>query len=163
MGTVSNLNSATHNSGLAALRYLNCELFSVCIFIRIQSPLGGKSLGINYHYKPANYLLDTKGNEGKNTAPTGDEATQSHYHVVFGSERRGTVSLGETSDKIVALTSVGANRKWIKELDGTPVIDYIDGTKKQLHPCSRRGLCDFDTGRCECFFGYMGNSCHVRT
>lgn len=114
-------------------------------------------MSLNYHYKPAHYLLK----EGK-TAPTGDVADLANYDVVFGTERRGTDKT-TTPLQIVTLTSVGADRKWIRLLDGDPVIGYKEGTKDDLYACSRRGLCDYDTGKCECFFGYMGHSCHTRT
>jgi len=153
----SGLAAAGQDSGKAAAKYLDCSLWSVCIFIRIPTPIGSKKLGLNYHYKPASYLL-----KATKTAPTGTEAKIADYDIVYGAEQRGTDKT-KTAPKIVTLTSVGASRKWIRELDGDPAIDYKDGTTQHLHECSRRGLCDYDTGKCECFFGYMGNSCHVRT
>jgi len=152
------LDAANQDSGKAALSYLNCGLFNTCIFIRIQSPKGEKKLSLNYHYKPAHYLLKA----GK-TAPTGDVADLANYDVVFGTEQRGNDESKAPALKIVTLTSVGADRKWIRHLDGDPVIAYREGVKSDLHACSRRGLCDYDTGKCECFFGYMGHSCHTRT
>merc|ERR1712110_166223 len=80
------LNGAFQNSGVAAQKYLACSLWSVCIFIRIQSPIGGqKNMRINYHYKPANYLRK----EGK-SAPTADVANLEDYDIVYGAEMRGT-------------------------------------------------------------------------
>jgi len=154
----ADLDASNQDSGKAAKSYLNCDLFNTCIFIRIQSPKGEKQLTLNYHYKPAHYLLKA----GK-TAPTGDVADLANYDVVFGTEQRGNDESKAPALKIVTLTSVGADRKWVRHLDGDPVITYREGVKSDLHACSRRGLCDYDTGKCECFFGYMGHSCHTRT
>lgn len=154
--TKAKLDGAGQKPGDAAKDYLNCDLWNVCIFIRIAVPKGDKDLTLNWHYKPAHYLL-----KKDKTAPTGHEANIKHYDVVFGTEQRGTEKT--TSPKIATIKPVSADRVWIRELDGDPVIAYREGVKGDLHPCSRRGLCDHDTGKCECFFGYMGHSCHTRT
>merc|ERR1712072_1433921 len=109
-------------------------------------------MGLNYHYKPATYLKTATA-----VAPAAGEfiSLVSNYDIVYGAEQRGT---DQTAGGLVTLSSVGADRKWIRELDGDPVIEYMTGSADDLQACSRRGLCDYDTGRCECFFGYMGNS-----
>merc|ERR1719337_663090 len=58
---------------------------------------------------------------------------------------------------LVKVSQVGSDRYWHKLIDGTPIIKYNDGQK--LHDCSRRGLCDFETGKCKCFDGYSGYKC----
>jgi len=154
------LNSANQSPGKAAISYLNCGLFSVCVFIRISSPKVGKELTLNYHFKPASYLL-----KKDKAVPAAHTAKVADYDIVFGAEQRGKQWVEGTSaaPKIVTLSVVGKDRTWIRLLDGDPVITYKEGEKGDLYPCSRRGLCDFDTGKCECFFGYMGYKCQVRT
>merc|ERR1712051_537805 len=92
------------DSGEAAKLYLDCSLWSVCIFIRISSPVGNKQLKLNYHYKPASYLLKA----GK-SAPTGHEANLADYDIVYGAEQRGN-DQSSGGLKIVTLSSVGAAR-----------------------------------------------------
>ena len=43
--------------------------------------------------------------------------------------------------------------------DGTPipVAEAVKGTKENAE-CSNRGLCDYDTGLCECFPGFAGSA-----
>jgi hypothetical protein len=41
-------------------------------------------------------------------------------------------------------------------------IDGQDGTAEN-QVCSRRGLCDRKTGRCQCFDGYQGAACSIQT
>jgi hypothetical protein len=155
--TAGTLNAGGKDPGAVAAKFLDCSLWSVCIFIRIRMPKGDKQLGINYHYKPASYYLKA----GKTAPGTKNEMNIEDYDIVYGAEQRGTQNTA--SPKIVTQKSVGGDRHWIRELDGDPVITYIEGAVGKLHACSKRGLCDYDTGKCECFFGYMGNACHVRT
>merc|ERR1711881_356591 len=62
---------------------------------------------------------------------------------------------------IVTVKEVGSNRKWHKLIDGTPIIEH--NSKTPLYDCSRRGLCDWETGSCKCFDGYSGYKCQERS
>merc|ERR1712147_340706 len=62
---------------------------------------------------------------------------------------------------LVSVQQVGSDRFWHKLIDGTPIIRFHDG--QELHDCSRRGLCDFETGKCKCFDGYSGYKCQEKS
>merc|ERR1719337_658001 len=62
---------------------------------------------------------------------------------------------------LVSVEEVGSERFWHKLIDGTPIIRYK--SNQRLFDCSRRGLCDFETGKCKCFDGYSGYKCQERS
>jgi len=57
---------------------------------------------------------------------------------------------------LVTVEEVGMHRYWDVNIDGYPEKDYAGFTTDE---CSRRGLCDYETGECQCFSGYNGVSC----
>jgi len=137
----------------AAAQYGNCKLHATCIFIRLQGAKGNKKLQVNYNYKPTIYLP-----KAGVVPPTTEVAQVKDYEVLYGKQVRGTDA---TTKGLVQLSDVSVDRVYSTLVDGTPTIDFSNSAK--VYPCSRRGLCDEDTGKCECFFGFTGNSCHVRT
>jgi len=48
--------------------------------------------------------------------------------------------------------------RWIDSTDDTGYVVPTDSDAR-LHVCSKRGLCDYTTGMCNCFAGYTGAGC----
>lgn len=61
----------------------------------------------------------------------------------------------------MVVANVQSLRVW-NEADGDAADDFIAESIDSLDYCSRRGICDFDTGICECFSGYDGLRCNDR-
>merc|ERR1712072_1048560 len=59
---------------------------------------------------------------------------------------------------LVTIQNLQGNRKWNAN-DGDVSKDFIKETVSELEVCSRRGLCDYDTGMCDCFSGYSSIRC----
>merc|ERR1712226_1690193 len=60
------------------------------------------------------------------------------------------------TNALVTVEEVGTDRFWHKLIDGTPIIKFK--SDQTLHDCSRRGLCDFETGKCKCFDGSLATN-----
>jgi len=61
-----------------------------------------------------------------------------------------------TDIPVVTVEEVGIHRYWDVNKDGYPAKSY---TGFNVDECSRRGLCDYETGECQCFSGYTGVAC----
>jgi len=131
-----------------AKAYTNCDTNHLCIFITIPEPEGRKDLTVNYKFKST-----IRTSAAAEAALKPEEYTESKAREV-SNKNGGTNSL-------VTVTQVGGDRHWHKLVDGTPIITY--NAKQLLHDCSRRGLCDFETGKCKCFDGYSGYKCQERS
>merc|ERR1712072_1682444 len=64
-------------------------------------------------------------------------------------------------NSLVSVEEVGSDRTWLAAVDGTPSIDF--NSNREMHVCSKRGMCDYDTGLCSCFDGYSGYRCDKRS
>jgi len=93
------------------------------------------------------------------TLKAGPEAYKpDDYEVSWAREQS---NRNDQTNSLVTVKQVGSDREWHKLIDGTPVIAYNHA--QTLHDCSRRGLCDFETGKCKCFDGYSGYKCQERS
>lgn len=115
----------------------NCAESSLCVFIRLPIAKGMQSMSVSYKYK----------------AEIRDDGT------LLGLSEE---NVGHSGDGyMVSVAEVGSDRFWSVETDGTPRISF--DSNADLHACSRRGLCDYETGLCECFSGYSGYRCDQRS
>merc|ERR1719201_285894 len=128
--------------------YTKCDKDALCIFITIPEPEGKKNLKVNYKFKTT-----------IRTAAAAEATLKpSDYTTSYARE---IANVAGGANALVTVKQVGGERFWHKLIDGTPIISY--NAKQPLHDCSRRGLCDFETGKCKCFDGYSGYKCQERS
>jgi len=137
----------TKGADAVAAKYTNCAQNALCVFITIPEPQGSKDMTVNYKYKTLIRAAATESDLKPNEYTTSLAQEVSNHN-------RGTTPL-------VSVTEVGSTRFWHKLIDGTPIINFWSETP--LYDCSRRGLCDFETGSCKCFDGYSGFKCQERS
>merc|ERR1711871_1198234 len=77
---------------------------------------------------------------------------QTSYQTFVGKR----VTENSQSGSLVSVSDVSNKRFWDKNVDGQPAKQYSGFT---VHECSKRGICDYETGECKCFAGYGGVSC----
>jgi len=141
----------TKGADALAAKYTNCAKNNLCVFITIPEPVGTKSMNVNYKFKTMIRTL-------KNANAATEAYKPNEYEVSWAREQS---NRNNQANSLVTVTQVGSDRKWHKLIDGTPVIAYNDN--QELKDCSRRGLCDFETGKCKCFDGYSGYKCQERS
>ena len=154
----------------AAMRYLgDCDQYHVCIWVKLPGALNSRSLTINYDYKPTLLIQQDPAVTRTGTGDADQLLPLSDYDVFYGPQMHGFVSvdgtvghLPDAGTDMLTLTSVGTDRIWL-ERDGTPTVTFPAQSTIESHVCSKRGLCDYNTGKCACFFGYARNDCGLRT
>jgi len=146
--------STIKTAATTAKEYTHCDANAVCVFITLPEPVGTKSMNVNYKFKSTVVAVAN----GK-----ADDFKPSSYVTSLGPEVSGRSgsSNGAAQSTFVKISEVGSKRTWHKLIDGTPIIDFDSTTP--LYACSRRGLCDYETGECKCFDGYSGFKCQERS
>jgi hypothetical protein len=127
--------------------------YGLCVFVQIENPGVQKALKVQYFYNPNTHASTT--------------SDPLETHVVSGQTSNfNEWAIDSTSDKVspsealylVTVQNLQTNRKWNAQ-DGDVSKEFIAEKVEELAACSKRGLCDFDTGMCDCFSGYSGIRC----
>merc|ERR1712210_110228 len=145
---MSSADATTKGIDNLAAAYTNCAKNALCVFITIPEPEGRKNLRVSYKFKTT---IRTAAAAEKDMKPK-------EYRTSLARE---IANVAGGPNALVSVKQVGSARFWHKLIDGTPIISY--NAKQPLHDCSRRGLCDFETGKCKCFDGYSGYKCQERS
>lgn len=140
----------TQGPNALAVAYTKCAQNNLCVFITIPEPKGSKTLTVNYKFKTM--LRTTKANAAEK------EMKPNEYDVAYAAE---VANHDQGTGSLVSVAEVGSDRKWHKLIDGTPTKKF--DSAEPLYMCSRRGLCDYETGTCKCFDGYSGYKCQQRS
>jgi hypothetical protein len=126
--------------------------YGLCVFIQIENPGVQQALKVQYFYNPKT---------------TSSRANPLETHVVSGQTSGfNTKRITDATDKfkpedalyLVTVQDLQLDRVWNPK-DGDVSKMFIGEDIVKLDMCSKRGLCDFDTGMCDCFSGYSGIRC----
>jgi len=126
--------------------------YGLCTFIQIENPGVQKALKVQYFYNPK----------------TSSKTSADLITDVVSGQTSGfnTPRINNAANKVavddplylVTVQDLQLDRVW-NPSDGDVSKMFIGEDITKLDACSKRGLCDFDTGMCDCFSGYSGIRC----
>jgi hypothetical protein len=143
-------------------------LAGLSLFVRFSSkPTMQTLLRVDYFYENEHLLKFAEFKAGltsgwQNLFNNGDT---NGYDSVVGDTHEGcSAAVCEESNELelVVVHDIGALRVWDVYHHGVQKYflgDGHEGADAELHECSKRGICDFETGLCDCFSGFAGVGC----
>jgi len=126
--------------------------YGLCTFIQIENPGVQRALKVQYFYNPR--TTSTKASELVTDIVSGQTAG-------FNTPRINNAANKVKPDDplyLVTVQDLQLDRVW-NQNDGDVSKMFIGEDVTKLDACSKRGLCDYDTGMCDCFSGYSGIRC----
>lgn len=124
------------------------EVFGLGLFVKLPGPGVSVPLQVRYWYTP--------------TAKIGDKDVA--YSHVEGTSAPGTFTADNQlflKQDLVVIQDLVPKRTW-NPTDGDSEKDFSQVKVGDLPYCSNRGICDFESGICNCFSGYTGLRCDTQ-
>merc|ERR1712149_131555 len=127
--------------------------YGLCLFIQIENPGVQKALKVQYFYNPT--LNSDRNEKDLITNVVSGETSGDHALRINAA---GTAVVPDKAINLVTVQDLQEDRVWNPN-DGDVSKLFISEDVTVLDMCSKRGLCDYDTGMCDCFSGYSGIRC----
>jgi len=124
------------------------EAFGLGLFVKLPGPGVSVPLQVRYWYTPE--------------AQIGTKSVS--YSFVEGTSAVGSFTADSElflRQDLVVIQDLVGKRVWNPD-DGDSAYEFSSTTVEALPYCSSRGICDFDSGICNCFSGYTGLRCDTQ-
>lgn len=121
------------------------EVFGECMFVRLPSPGVHKPLQVRFFYNPAGTI-------------NGNAVSFAEVQSSTSADEFTTDANLFLTQNLVVVQDLQAKRTW-NYADGDLALSFSTTTSEDLPYCADRGICDFDSGICNCFSGYTGLRC----